>query len=456
MDFFLFHGRFWQGEGRFAPAMLVREGRIAAVGEEDALRARAGGCSCIDCGGRTGIPGFYDACLCLGAASSPLPRGLDGLAAGVQTVFAANQSRAKKGARLFWSSAGDDPDRAALDRLWPHSPLLLEDITLGRGWANSPALALLERRGLPQNLACHVAFDGDSRPAGRLSGPACRYLAALLPRLTQREIKEGLQKALAQVARAGITSVQSCDLGLWLQDRDLPVAEQLYRELPALPGLRFFTRDFRGTAARFCGRLTGSEDLSQALWQPGQPIIPCADGPALDAVLTQLARRGGSPDNFRRLTLLGAACTGPRQLRELGRQALGVIGFPQHLERALRDCLGQPGCTMDTCCAFRTLGALGARVAFGGLDGLQPWDGIRKAVCRPGKEALSLEEALACATQKAAWAGFQEDLTGRLAPGYRADIQLLDGDPFTLPPDRLHILRPVLVLAEGRVLHREI
>ena len=68
MDTFFFHGRVWQGKGRFAQAILVRRGRIALVGETEALRPHAQGCAFIDCGGRTVIPGIQDGGLFLAAA----------------------------------------------------------------------------------------------------------------------------------------------------------------------------------------------------------------------------------------------------------------------------------------------------------------------------------------------------------------------------------------------------
>ncbi len=456
MDYFLFDGRFWQGNGRFAPAMLIRGGRIAAAGDSRELYLRADGCEHISCGGRTVIPGFFDACLCLAAAASPLPEGMAELAGGLQTCMTANRRLAKKGGVLFWKSAGETLDRAGLDAIWPHSPLLLWDVAGNRGRANSAALALLEKHGLPQNLACLMEFDGSGRPTGRLSGRVCRYLAGLLPRPTQGEVKKRLQTALRQAARAGVTSVQSLDLELWLEERDLPVVEQLERETPALPQLQFFSRRFHGLNRRFCGQLTEVGALSRALWQPGQPILPCPDGPALDEILAQLERHPLPAGNFRRLTLLGAACTCPGQLRRMGRQALGVIAFPGRLEQTLTACMGQPGQDSGTCCAFRTLNSLGAHVAFGGLDSLRPWQGIQKAVCREGKEGLTVEAALRCAAEGAAWTGFWEDFTGKLTPGYRADLQVLDGDPFSIPPVGLAGLRPVLVMASGRILHREI
>ncbi len=438
MDFFLFHGRFWQGGRRFAPAMLSRGGRIWALGERRELALRAQGCAFIDCGGRTAIPGFYDPCLCPAAVGSPLPEGWEGLAQAVQTHLASHKRLAKQGGRLFWRSLDADPDAAALDAVWPHSPLVLEDFVRQRAWANSAALALLERRGLPRKLVCHVAF-AEGRPTGRLSGPACGYLAGLLPDPDPHRLADLLQAGLTRCGRMGITGLRV--LG--------PAAKQAGQLHLTATGPLPQTDLFGDSLFR-------PEELSQAQWQPGQQVIPCADGPALDRVLAHLARQSLPADNFRRMTLLGAGCTSPEQLRAMGKHKLGVITFPGWLERTLRDCMGQPGCRMDTCCAFRTLSGLGAHVAFAGLDAARPWDGIRKAVCREGKEGLTVEDALTAATAGAAWTAFREDVTGRLAPGFRADVQVLEADPFSLPPHMLHTIRPVLVLAAGRMLLREI
>ena len=456
MDFFLFHGKFWLGRGRFADAMIVRRGRIVSVGQERELYPRAEGCDFISLGGRTVIPGLFDACLCLAAAGSSLPEGTAGLAEAVQTAMAAHPRQAKKGARLYWRSAGAELTREQLDPIWPHSPLVLEDVAEARAWANGKALERLEQAGIPPALAAHVAFGEDGRPIGRFSGPACRLVAGVILRLTQGELKEQALSLLRQAARVGITTIQSADLGLALEEKDLTVVRQLYRERGDLPRLQFFTQKPRGLKPDFAGRLTAGGDLSRAQWQPGQVILPVEDGSALDEVLEQLRRHPLPGENFRRMTLLGAPCTNSRQLRELGNHALGVVGFPNRLEKMLAACAGQPGAELSTCCAFRTLKSLGAHVAFGGLDRMNPFSGLQKAVLREGKEALSVEEALEVWTSGGAWTGFQEDALGRLQPGYQADLAVLDQDLFTLPPEELHTLCPVLTMGAGRVLHREI
>lgn len=456
MDIFLFHGKFWLGNGRFADAMIVRRDRIQAVGQEGELYPRAMGCDFISLGGRTVIPGIFDACLCLAAAGSPLPEGTVGLAEAVQTAMVAAPRQAKKGAKLYWRSKGMELTKAQLDAFWPHSPLVLADVAEGRAWANGKALERLERVGIPPALAAYVTFDADGRPGGRFSGPACALVGGVIPPVGQREKRQQMLRLLRQAPQAGVTAIQSIDLGLTLAEQDLPMVWQLYRERDDLPRLQFFSHKPQGIKPDFAGRLTEPERLSQARWQPGQMIVPVRDGPALERVLEQLRRYSLPQENFRRMTLLGAACANSRQLRELGQHGLGVVGFPGRLEQTLALCAGQPGTELSTCCAYRTLKNLGAHVAFGGLDRLTPFSGLQKAVLREGKEALSLETALETWTSGGAWIGFQESALGRLRQGYQADLVVLDRDPFAVPAEELHAVRPVLTMAAGRVLHREI
>ena len=105
----------------------------------------------------------------------------------------------------------------------------------------------------------------------------------------------------------------------------------------------------------------------------------------------------------------------------------------------------------------------------GGLWGDRPSDalwGLQKAVCRttvtttgesrPSREALTVEEGLEAMTVGAAWMDFQEDSSGRLLQGYRADLLVLSGDPFSCPPERLGTIRPVLTMVDGNLLWSEI
>lgn len=65
----------------------------------------------------------------------------------------------------------------------------------------------------------------------------------------------------------------------------------------------------------------------------------------------------------------------------------------------------------------------------------------RKAQCPYlPKEALTLEQALLSFTQMGAYASFEEQTKGAIAPGYWADFVVLGQDPFTTDPFALHAI----------------
>ncbi|MDX6378974.1 MAG: hypothetical protein QOE98_3277, partial [Gaiellaceae bacterium] len=49
-------------------------------------------------------------------------------------------------------------------------------------------------------------------------------------------------------------------------------------------------------------------------------------------------------------------------------------------------------------------------------------------------------------------AGWERRL-GRLAPGYEADLVVLDDDPFTCPPERIASIGVVATMVGGRWVH---
>jgi predicted amidohydrolase YtcJ len=67
--------------------------------------------------------------------------------------------------------------------------------------------------------------------------------------------------------------------------------------------------------------------------------------------------------------------------------------------------------------------------------------------------ALPLADAIGHATRDAAWASFAEDEVGMLRAGHRADLVVLDTDPFRDGPAALLDANVVLTVAGGRIVH---
>ena len=114
--------------------------------------------------------------------------------------------------------------------------------------------------------------------------------------------------------------------------------------------------------------------------------------------------------------------------------------------------------------AWRTQLEHGARLAFGSdapVESPNPFWGLHAAVTRrrpdgaPAPEGwypeqkLTLSEALAAYTRGAAYAANAEHRLGMLAPGFLADLIVLEQDPFTCPPDELLAMQPSATMVGG-------
>ncbi|HYK83271.1 MAG TPA: amidohydrolase [Gemmatimonadales bacterium] len=122
---------------------------------------------------------------------------------------------------------------------------------------------------------------------------------------------------------------------------------------------------------------------------------------------------------------------------------------------------------IKTTYAFRALLDSGARLAFGSDWTVAPLDpilGIYAAVTRrtlDGKhpdgwvpeQKITVAEALRAYTAGNAYATFDERGRGVLAPGYDADITVLDRDLFTVPAATLDQARVRLTIVGGRVVY---
>ncbi|MEO8430505.1 MAG: amidohydrolase [Acidobacteriota bacterium] len=117
--------------------------------------------------------------------------------------------------------------------------------------------------------------------------------------------------------------------------------------------------------------------------------------------------------------------------------------------------------------AWRTLIRSGARLAGGSdfpVESENPLLGFYAAVTRqdpaghpPGgwraQETLSRSEALALFTSDAAWAAFEEDRRGRIAPGFEADLTVFASDPMSIEAAKIPAIPVVLTMVGGRIVH---
>jgi hypothetical protein len=120
--------------------------------------------------------------------------------------------------------------------------------------------------------------------------------------------------------------------------------------------------------------------------------------------------------------------------------------------------------------AWRTQLAHRATLAFGSdapVESPNPFWGLHAAVTRraadgsPGvdgwypEQCLSLHEALLGFTQGPAYTAGMEYRLGKLAPGYLADLLVLERDPFAVEPEALRDLLPAAVMVGGRWVYKK-
>jgi predicted amidohydrolase YtcJ len=121
--------------------------------------------------------------------------------------------------------------------------------------------------------------------------------------------------------------------------------------------------------------------------------------------------------------------------------------------------------------AWRTQLDHAARLAFGSdapVESPNPFWGLHAAVTRrrldgsPGPrgwhpdQRLSIQEALRGFTAGPAYVAYLDDRLGKLAPGYLADLLILDRDPFTCEPDTIKNIHPVATMVGGNWIYRNI
>jgi hypothetical protein len=120
--------------------------------------------------------------------------------------------------------------------------------------------------------------------------------------------------------------------------------------------------------------------------------------------------------------------------------------------------------------AWRRFLRLGVVVANGSdfpVESANPLWGFYAAITRqdhagrpPGgwlpSERMSREEALKSWTQAGAYAAFEEQQKGTLAPGKLADLVMLSADIMEAPPREILRTRVAMTVVGGRIVYREV
>jgi predicted amidohydrolase YtcJ len=207
-----------------ADALLVRNGRIAAIGDAGALRAHAPAARVLHLAGATLTPGLTDAHVHLtewafarreadlATATSPAAAAA-GLAAHIARVEVASGGRDPWVRGRGWNPhlwEGRPPDRHVLDAVIADRPVVLQSHDMHALWVNSAALS---RAGIHADTADpgggRIVRDAAGEPTGLLLESAGQLVTRLLPLPSPEQAATAVHDAQRELHSLGITGVHS-------------------------------------------------------------------------------------------------------------------------------------------------------------------------------------------------------------------------------------------------------
>lgn len=509
-----------------ADAMLIRDGRIVAVGARSELELAAPHARRHDLHGRTVMPGVVD------SHAHTYQLGQDHRKAALNGTRSVEEMVARLKAFYpqpapgewlvgagwdegLWASLGY-PDRAALDQAFPRNPVRLESLHGFAGFYNGQALEIAGISAATPNPAVgQILRRPDGSPTGVLLTLAQQLVNDRVPRESIGEMKKNIVAGLTALAQVGVTSVHEAGI-----PRERVAA---FRELAADGQLPI----------RVYGMLDGNDAALMQEWFARGPLIdpeawltiravkiyydgslgsrtallaePYSDHPEAanmteriaPARVASLASNGlahgfqlathaiGDEGNNRVLNIYADAlathpAADPRWRIEHAQvvlpdyyaraASLGVISSMQSSHavgdsRWAEDRLG-PTRIQYAYAWRRVLDAGGRLLINSDLPG-EPWEPMQTlyfAVTRKplsggtglgwhADQALAVDEAIRAMTLAGAYAAFQEQQLGSLAPGKCADFIELDRDPRKVAPDDLKSIRVMRTWVAGRIVY---
>jgi predicted amidohydrolase YtcJ len=498
----------------WATALAVEGNTIIAVGSDNEVRPLTNNPNArvIDLNQKTMIPGLNDAhvhvVVPLGAylnAPTFIP-GPGPTLAEVQATLQAGASNTPAGTWLFMfvgTGVSEDPaaTRFALDGVTANHPVALF-AWAGHGiWLNSLGMATLAIGDFEPDPfgGFYERVPGTQLASGVVHEYAeFRVRRALLDLLPDAALVGQYQTFAGDAVRYGFTSIQDVAVGL-TRDRTLAVLSQAALPLRVrsicfplglsescevhsdggervtASGLKYITD---GTPIERLAFLEGFyadrpgwrgySDLGSALPgilaaalalppRAGQLLFHAVGDGAVDGVLDGLQATGGRDAWANRRTRIehGDLLLPPSYARA---RDLGIVIVQNATHFALAPLFAQrfDSATFSQMEPLHTLLDQGIPLALG-TDGIgrafNPFLDIFLATIHPThpSEALTVEQAVTAYTRGSAYAEFEENRKGVLAPGRLADLAVLSQDIFTAPPFLIPSTQSVLTVVGGDV-----
>ena len=510
----------------WAEAVLVRGEEIIAVGNDDEVSALTEtGAKVVDLEKHFVMPGFNDAHVHIGGA------GADWLAVRLFGAGTVGEMQKRLAAAVAAHKPGEwitgfgwdhtlwpekkFPNRQQLDIVSPKNPVILTHVSGHVAVANSVALQIAGiTKDSPNPPGGEIEKDQKGEPTGMLKeGAAMRLVESKIPAPTEEQRRHGIELALGDIAKNGVTSVQ--DNSAWedfLTYRALKnegkltvrVTEWLPFAAP-LEKLQQMRRD-GGTTDPWLrtGALKMVTDGALGS-RTAAMLTPYSDDEKTSGILTmepdklrQLAidrDKAGFQLNFHaigdranRIALdafeAAAKANGPRDRRNRIEHAqvvaasdfarfarLQVIASmqPSHETSDMRWAEQRVGPDRAKgAYAWATMQKFGVRLAFGtdyDVEPISPFRGLYACVTRelpdggpPGgwepQEKISLGDCIRAYTSGSAYGEFMEGKKGELKEGEFADFIVLSNDLTKIEPREYTKTKVLRTVVGGRLVYQ--
>lgn len=405
---------------------------------------------------------------------------------------------------------GELPRREWVDAVTADVPIAIPRTDLHSLFLNSAALRLAGiTRDTPDVAGGVIVRDERGEPTGVLKDNAREAVLRAIPALTEAQADQQLRGGIAHALSKGVAQVHNTEVDWSVQDaaRRLRRAGQTGLRFYSMVPLADWERlaalvrtEGRGDDWVRWGALKCVSDGSlgartarfhapyldapneRGVWtvKPDdmRRWIPAADAAGLaitthaigdeanDVVLdiyADAARRNGRRD--RRFRIEHAQHLSPGAWTRMARQGIVASVQPYHAADDGRWAVKRIGEErLNRTYAFRSLLDAGVATCFGSdwpVAPIDPLTGIDAAVQRQTidgadpngwhpEQRVTAEAALTAYTRTAAFAGFQEGRLGRLAPGFLADLAVLDRDLLAVPPTDYLKTRVLRTFVDGQ------
>jgi predicted amidohydrolase YtcJ len=481
---------------------LDLRGRVVLPGFVDShahLIGLARGITSVEVGGLTSID---DVARTVAAAASERPLGVWIVGRGWD--------------QSLWSGGGF-PSHAPLTAAAPDNPVALTRVDGHATWVNAAALqAAGISRETEDPPGGRMLRDAGGEPAGVLIDLAQDLVRSIIPEPSEAKTDAAIEQAIARCLSVGLTGVHEMGIGLETIDAYKRLIERgrfPFRNYAAVMGRsRSAWPDYRGRGPETdpSGRLTiravkfladgalgsrgaamhepyndGPDNTGLTLIEPEelthvtgeaaaagfQPCIHAigdrANTAVLDAFASVLARYPGED----------------RRFRVEHAQILRRADIPRFRQLGVLPSMQQTHCTSDMRWAAnaigpdRLAGAYAWRslldtgvIILGGSDfpvePPNPLFGIHAAVTRRPRDGddphwqpqqrMTRLEAIRSFTTWSAYGAFEEAIAGSIEPGKRADLVVLDDDPFVCDAQLIASIPVAMTIVGGEIVHQAI